>query len=300
MIKTIPVACMDVTLHFHYLACANSTQASVYDLMTHSLVHNINFDTTKQYTPRSIKCELDRLITSDYNNDIKEYLFTGETHTLKAHDNTITSIHSDTHTITTASLDKTIKRWDRHTHTPIQTLAPERNNPWAHTSNCGGVHSMFCQGYALAAGYNDGVIRCFDLRTPSKTTIRELRVNDTSITTTLKFDDRYLVSGSSDKSLRIWDLRNHQITDTLLFPHHITSIDFNPEKVLVGAGENDCYCYERGGKLIRLPDDTSKDGSDSEIVVGRGFHTTPVTSVRMSGAYGYSGSMDGIVTIWNI
>lgn len=152
---------------------------------------------------------------------------------------------------------------------------------------------MQCQGNALAAGYADGVIRCWDTRSPQK--IREFK-GHTGRVMSVRFNEWYIVSGGSDKTMRVWDLRSGGMQDEVSFMHGVTGVDFLEERIYVCAGENDLLCYEREGGVFRMPGDNNEYGG----VVGNGYHGASVECVKVSGEYAFSGSRDGIVNIWNI
>jgi division protein 1 len=56
--------------------------------------------------------------------------------------------------------------------------------------------------------------------------------------TCLQFDETHLISGSLDKSIRIWDLRTGKVEDTIRFDGPITALQFDTRKIVVAAGEN--------------------------------------------------------------
>lgn len=56
--------------------------------------------------------------------------------------------------------------------------------------------------------------------------------------TCLQFDEIHIVSGSLDKSLRVWDVRTGGTFETLKYEHAVTALQFDSRKIVVATGEN--------------------------------------------------------------
>lgn len=63
-------------------------------------------------------------------------------------------------------------------------------------------------------------------------------VGHTAPVTSLQFDERHMVSGSLDKTVRIWDLRSGGVLETLRYEHGVTAVQFDSRRVVAAAGEN--------------------------------------------------------------
>jgi WD40 repeat protein len=63
-------------------------------------------------------------------------------------------------------------------------------------------------------------------------------IGHTAPVTCLQFDEYHLVSGSLDKTVKVWDLRTGSIADTLKYEHPITALQFDSRKIITAAGEN--------------------------------------------------------------
>lgn len=50
--------------------------------------------------------------------------------------------------------------------------------------------------------------------------------------TCLQFDQVHLVSGSLDKTVRIWDLRTGSVFDTLTYTTPVSSLQFDASKII--------------------------------------------------------------------
>jgi mitochondrial division protein 1 len=56
--------------------------------------------------------------------------------------------------------------------------------------------------------------------------------------TCLQFDEIHIVSGSLDKSLRVWDVRTGMTFETLKYDHAVTGLQFDTRKIIAATGEN--------------------------------------------------------------
>ena len=60
----------------------------------------------------------------------------------------------------------------------------------------------------------------------------------TAPVTCLQFDEQYIISGSLDKTIRIWDLRTGGISETIRYDHAVTALQFDSRKIVACTGEN--------------------------------------------------------------
>ncbi|MCP4345428.1 MAG: tetratricopeptide repeat protein [Desulfobacterales bacterium] len=103
-------------------------------------------------------------------------------------------------------------------------------------------------------------------------------------------DGTRLASGSSDNTIRLWDVKNGTLQKTLVnHTDKVWSVAFSPDGALLASGAAD--------NMIRLWD--AKNGYDLNIVKG---HKDEVRSVAFSpdGQWLASGSNDKTVRLWNI
>ena len=149
--------------------------------------------------------------------------------------------------------------------------------------------------HALAAGYGDGNIRLWDLRTSNCHRTLEGHLG---AVTTLAFDDTHIVSGSSDKTVKIYDLRNGAILDELVFTSAVTSVSFDAWKILIAAGGRDVKVYSRTNSTFSSLPEHDEDDELSEV--GGGYHTKSVRCVKIVQDWGVSGGMDGLVNVWKL
>ena len=153
-------------------------------------------------------------------------------HTLSAHVAEVTALHFKGDTLVSGSADKTLRQWDLVKGRCIQTLdvlwaaaqasasintntslsSSKTNNPttssqWRNTgsripdASADFVGALQCFDAALACGTADGMVRLWDLRSGQ---VHRSLVGHTGAVTCLQFDERVLVTGSADRSIRVW------------------------------------------------------------------------------------------------
>ena len=151
--------------------------------------------------------------------------------TLTAHVAEITAIHFHANMLVSGSADKTLRQWDLVKGRCVQTLdvlwaaaqASSANSPLARSlsgekeqssarpiwqnssmrqadSPSSFVGALQCFDAALACGTADGMVRLWDLRSGQ---VNRSLVGHTGAVTSLQFDDRKMVTGSADRSIRV-------------------------------------------------------------------------------------------------
>ncbi|PLZ99732.1 hypothetical protein CI592_19260, partial [Fischerella thermalis CCMEE 5328] len=102
-------------------------------------------------------------------------------------------------------------------------------------------------------------------------------------------DGKILASGSSDKTIKLWDIATGKVIKTLTYGSSVTNITFSPDGKLLAAGSSD--------KTIKLWDIAS--GKVIQTLTG---HSNIVKSVVFSpdGKVVASGSNDNTIKLWNV
>lgn len=151
-------------------------------------------------------------------------------YTLSAHVAEITALHMHNNTLVSGSADKTLRQWDIEKGRCVQTLdvlwaAAQASASISNTSSSDAeptfwrqpgrgkdgstadfVGALQCFDAALACGTADGMVRLWDLRSGQ---VHRSLVGHTGAVTCLQFDERRLVTGSADRSVRV---SQHQST----------------------------------------------------------------------------------------
>lgn len=153
-------------------------------------------------------------------------------HMFRGHTGGVGCLMFDDQWLVSGSVDKTIRQWDRETGAEVAILRSEKWVDSRHMDNVdrllvgdfppveeevedgtvtkksgfklynagGHVGALQFWHHALAAGYGDGVVRLWDLRTGK--CHRELPGHVGAVTT-LKFDQAHVISGSVDKTVKV-------------------------------------------------------------------------------------------------
>lgn len=102
--------------------------------------------------------------------------------------------------------------------------------------------------------------------------------------TSLQFDETHIVSGSLDKSIKIWDLRMGTPLETLRYEFPVTALQFDSRKIIACTGENGVEVWNRTSRR-------------HERLVVNG-HTKPAERMRFVDRYLVSGGRDGVAKVW--
>lgn len=134
---------------------------------------------------------------------------------LDAHVDEVTALHFRGNTLISGSADKTLRQWDLTKGRCVQTLdvlwaaaqadSLGSDSQWRPTGRVPDASADFvgavqCFDAALACGTADGMVRLWDLRSGQ---VHRSLVGHTGPVTCLQFDDVHLVTGSSDRSIRV-------------------------------------------------------------------------------------------------
>lgn len=244
--------------------------------------------------------------------------------TLEAHVDEVTALHFRGDTLVSGSADKTLRQWDLVKGRCVQTLdvlwaaaqasatMNSNDGQWRTTgrlpdASADFVGALQCFDAALACGTADGMVRLWDLRSGQ---VHRSLVGHTGPVTCLQFDDVHLVTGSLDRSIRvsspvanhadqlrmltstqIWDLRTGSIHDAYAYDNPITSMQFDPRRIVSAAGEDVAKVYDK------------TDGRHWDCGAGVGAEEesripATVEKVRIKDGYLTEGRKDGIVGIW--
>ncbi|KAI4117029.1 MAG: hypothetical protein LQ345_002654 [Seirophora villosa] len=202
------------------------------------------------------------------------------------------------------------------------------------------VGALQCFDAALACGTADGMVRLWDLRSGQ---VHRSLVGHTGPVTCLQFDDVHLVTGSLDRSIRvgqspllpspplffltlfsfifrcskgkipradatqIWDLRTGSIHDAYAYDNPVTSMMFDPRRIVAAAGEPVVKIYDKtdgrhwdcgAGIVAAAAEEEEEEGNNARVQRRGRRRPAAVERVRIKDGYLTEGRKDGTVGVW--
>lgn len=237
------VAFIDFNSPFGQLALAHSDTVELHGLNDESRVR-LKGTEGHQITALSVQGS-DPVVTCGAGNNVFVWSNQNpEPSVLEGHIGTILDVSHDGESVVSSSQDRTVRHWDQQLGRCTATI-----DSFAYGSCLALQHFSS----ALATGFEDGVVRLWDLRTHTVGPQRELRGGHTQAVTALHFTGLELVSGSQDGSVRIWDLRNGEISHAEAYSGQVTSLSFDATKVISSiAGDHGVRVLSRPTQEHRI------------------------------------------------
>ena len=195
------------------------------------------------------------------------------------------AFHPKDNTLASCSLDKSIKLWNLDTGVELSTMTVD-SGPY-------GVRSVSVspKGDMIAAGCGNGKIYFMDAQSGE---VKRALSGHSHTVSCLAFkpeNPKILVSGSWDKTLKIWDLSTAACLSTVTVdagPFGVLSVSFSPKEDMIAAG-----CGT--GKIYFI------DAQSGEVKRALNAHSDWVRAVSWSpcGKWLASGGDDQMVYIWD-
>jgi WD40 repeat protein len=142
-------------------------------------------------------------------------------------------------------------------------------------------------GTVLAVACYYGIY-LYDAKTLAEIDFPDTNAEMTSVA--FNFDGSILASGSSDKTIKLWDVKSRSLITTLAgHTDWVHSVSFSPDGLLLASGSSD--------KTIKLWDVKSRS-----LITTLAGHTDRVNSVSFSpdGSILASGSEDDTIKLWDV
>ena len=197
---------------------------------------------------------------------------------LEGHTDSVYCVQFDEDKIVTGSRDQTIRVWDAKTYRCLKVLGVPNRSSVSHR------HSL--QGDILGRPGRPTVVGIFDAsKVPVNIISAEFR--HTGSILCLQFDEDIMVTGSSDKTCVIWDLKADYKPVRRLRSHSAGVLDICfDEKHIVSCSKDTSICLwdrDTGGRIRQM----------------HGHHG-PVNAVQLRGDLIVSASGDGVAKLWNL
>ncbi len=182
--------------------------------------------------------------------------------------------------LATASRDKTVKIVDANNGNPIQTFVGDDSAIWSVDFNPDGT------GFIMGTNYWRGIY--WDLMSGSP--IWFFDHNGPVWATTITPDNQYAVTGSGDKTVRVWDLATGELAMNL--PHHndtVYAVAVTPDSQKIVSGGLD--------QTIKISDLTTGDLLSSWVAHVGGVRTL---AISQDGNRIISGGYDDLAKVWDL
>jgi WD40 repeat protein len=182
---------------------------------------------------------------------------------------------------------RTVKLWRRPEPTKKFDLAGLESPPR-------GI-AVSADGAQLAVGEEAGKIKVFDAKTGQVT--KTLPGHSAAVTgVAFSADGSKLISGSQDKTCRLWNLAESKEIGILETPSPVNAVAFVGEEKLVATGGADNQLRTWNLPVPKV------EGQEAPKPVKEMGHGGPITSLQAlaNGAQVVSGSADGQIRVWDV
>ena len=196
--------------------------------------------------------------------------------TLSGHTGSVLCLQYDKNIIVSGSSDTTVRVWDINTGQNVQTL---------HNHKEAVLHLRFMDGLMVTCS-KDRQIIVWDMHSPNDIQIRRTLVGHRAAVNVVDFDNRYIVSASGDRTIKVWLTSTCEFVRTLTgHKRGIACLQYKGNLVVSGSSDF----------TIRLWD--IECGECLRILEG---HDELVRCIRFDNKRIVSGAYDGKIKIWDL
>lgn len=195
---------------------------------------------------------------------------------LSGHSGSVLCLQYDDQIIITGSSDSTVRVWNVKTGEPINVLS----------HHCEAVlHLRFFNGLMVTCS-KDRSIAVWQMNSSTDITIKRVLVGHRAAVNVVDFDDKYIVSASGDRTIKVWSTATCEFVRTLLgHKRGIACLQYHDKIVVSGSSDN----------TIRIWD--IECGACLRVLEG---HDELVRCIRFDSKRIVSGAYDGKIKIWDL
>ena len=198
------------------------------------------------------------------------------THVLRGHTGSVLCLQYNEKIIITGSSDSTIRVWDVNSGQLLNTLV--------HHSEA--VLQLRFGPVKLVTCSKDQNLIVWLIKSPTDITLHRVLVGHRAAVNVVDFDDKYIVSGSGDRTIKVWRTSTCQYVRTL-YGHRkgIACLQYRGRHIVSGSSD----------KTIRIWD--VECGTCLQLLEG---HEELVRCIRFNDERIVSGAYDGTIKVWDL
>ena len=195
------------------------------------------------------------------------------THVLRGHTGLVTCLQYDEKVIITGSTDSTVRVWDVSSGQMLNTLVQ-------HSA------AVLCLRFGpttMVTCSKDWTIAVWDIKSPTDIRRRRLLVGHRGGVTRVDFDDEYIVSGSVDQTIKVWQTSTGEFVRTLHGHREgIACLQYRGNRIISGSFDSTIRIWDvESGACLRLLEGhedwvTCIWSDDKKIVSGTYYGTIKV------------------------
>jgi len=202
---------------------------------------------------------------------------------LTGHTGSVLCLQYDEKVIISGSSDSTVRVWDVESGEMVNTLIHHCEAVLHLSFNF--KYSQFCNGMMVTCS-KDRSIAVWDMVSPTEINLRRVLVGHRAAVNVVDFDDKYIVSASGDRTIKVWSTSSCEFVRTLNgHKRGIACLQYHDRLVVSGSSDN----------TIRLWD--IECGACLRTLEG---HEELVRCIRFDSKRIVSGAYDGKIKVWDL